>query len=439
VSLSVSLGSASLAVNATDAQGNVAVGSTYVTIVPGTEIWTGVGSDANWSTVGNWINNQLPLDSDNVLFAGLTQITNTMDNNYNLGSVIFSTNAGPFLISSSYTLTLSTGITNQSTNLQTLAMPVVLNAPQTINAAAGNLLISGPVSDNGGAGLTLAGTNTLTLSAVNNYVGGTTIGTNSTLVIGDPGELGNVFSSGWYTAAITDYGALINNSSANQTFSGPISGTGALTMSNTAGVLMLSSGSSSYTGNVTVSAGALIASGTTGGVNPATGSLGNPQAPGRQIVVGTGASLSFANNDILGNNVSTPAAVVQINGGVVNNVNAANSACYYNTFQTLVLTNGGSLVVYGGVNTNFQAYQLKNLVTSWGALTNYIVVTSSPVNALTGIQVGTNGVNSVTTFDVEPGAPGTGLLIAAPLTDGKVTGGGSPVASTNGIDRKSVV
>ena len=435
VSLGVSLGSAALAVDAYDSPGDEAVGSTYLTIVPGTEIWTGVGSDMNWSTSGNWIHDQPPLDSDNVLFAGLTQITNNMDTADNLGAVIFSTNAGAFLLASAnnYPLTLSTGITNQSTNVQTLAMPVVLNAPQTLNAAAGNLVLSGPVSDNGAAGLTVAGTNTLTLSAVNSYAGGTTIGTNSALVIGDPGTLGNAYGSGWYTAAIQNYGALINNSSANQTFSGPISGTGALTMSNTAGVLTLSSGASSYTGNVIVSAGALIASGTTGGVNPVTGSLGNPQVAGRQIMVGSGASLSFANNDILGNNVSTPAAVVQINGGEVNNVNAANNACYYNTFQSLLLTNGGSLVVYGGVNVNFQAFQLKNLVTSWGALTNYIVVAGSPVNAWTGIQMGTNGVNSVTTFDVEPGAPGTGLLIAAPLTDGKLTGGGSPTGSTNGI------
>jgi len=433
VSLGVSLGSAALAVDAYDSPGDEAVGSTYVTIVPGTEIWTGVGSDTNWSTAGNWINNQPPLDSDNVLFAGLTQITNNMDAGYNLGAVSFSTNAGAFLLASAnnYPLTLSTGITNQSTNVQTLAMPVVLNAPQTLNAAAGNLVLSGPVSDNGGAGLTLAGTNTLTLSAVNSYAGGTTIGTNSTLVIGDPGTLGNVYGSGWYTAAIQNYGALINNSSANQTFSGPIFGTGALSMSNTAGVLTLSSKSSSYTGNVTVSAGALIASGTTGGLNPVTGSLGNPQAAGRQIVVGSGASLSFANNDILGNNLSTPAAAVQINGGVVNNVNAANTACYYNSFPSLLLTNGGSLVVYGGVNTNYQAYQLRNLVTSSGALTNYIVVAGAPVNAWTGIQVGANVVNSVTTFDVEPGASGTGLLIAAPLTDGKLDAAGN--SSTNGI------
>ncbi len=61
----------------------------------------------------------------------------------------------------------------------------------------------------------------LTLTGVNTYSGGTRIG-GGTLTIGGAGQLG----SGTYAAVIDNAGQLLHNSSANQTLSGAIAGTG---------------------------------------------------------------------------------------------------------------------------------------------------------------------------------------------------------------------
>src|SRR5208282_4210955 len=143
----------------------------------------------------------------------------------------------------SSTLTLTSGVTNNSANLQTLNVPVVLGAPVTLNAATadltlgqtinngGNLLtitdgghntmVSGAISGSGG--LTKIGTGTNTLSGANTFGGNITI-SNGMLAIGGAGRLGG----GAYSGVIADSGTLAYGSTAAQTLSGIISGTGAL-------------------------------------------------------------------------------------------------------------------------------------------------------------------------------------------------------------------
>ncbi len=96
--------------------------------------------------------------------------------------------------------------------------------------------------------LTKTGTGTQTLAGNNSYTGATTI-SGGTLTIGGAGQLG----SGTYAGNIINNSVFNFGSSASQTLSGIISGTGSLINS---GTLTLS-GANTYSGGTTISAGAL--------------------------------------------------------------------------------------------------------------------------------------------------------------------------------------
>jgi fibronectin-binding autotransporter adhesin len=114
-----------------------------------------------------------------------------------------------------------------------------------------------------GGGLTKSGTGTWNFSGANTYTGATTISA-GTMAITGGGTLGN----GSYAAGITNNGVLHVNSTANQTFSGVVSGSGALVKSST-GTLILSA-NNTFSGGTTISAGTLQV-----GNGGTTGSLGS--------------------------------------------------------------------------------------------------------------------------------------------------------------------
>ena len=101
------------------------------------------------------------------------------------------------------------------------------------------------------------------IGAANNFSGDTTINNASILTISGSGSLG----SGNYAGAITNNGALLYSSSANQTLSGPIGGPGALTKDTSAASTLTLAGANTYAGTTTVTAGTLSLSG--------SGTLGN--------------------------------------------------------------------------------------------------------------------------------------------------------------------
>jgi outer membrane autotransporter protein len=136
----------------------------------------------------------------------------------------------------------------------TLALdnPTTLTTDFTINDAGGNIDTQGNDATASGAfsgtgGLTKTGEGTLTLTGTNSYGGGTTI---------DGGTL--VANTGTLPGDVTNNSVLVLDQTTAGTFSGVISGSGALTKTGN-GTLTLT-GANSYTGGTTIETGTLVAS-----------------------------------------------------------------------------------------------------------------------------------------------------------------------------------
>lgn len=172
------------------------------------------------------------------------------------GGTISSTSGGYYNLDGA-----SAPINSLATNIvSTISAPLGLRASGlVINTAAGtvpsgvDLNISGVMADLQGSGYswTKSGAGTLQLSGVNTNTGGITINA-GTLQIGGSGKLGN----GSYAAGIINNGTFKYNSSAAQTLSGVMSGTGAL-VQNGVGTLTLST-ADTYSGPTTIAGGALV-------------------------------------------------------------------------------------------------------------------------------------------------------------------------------------
>ncbi len=165
--------------------------------------------------------------------------------------------------------------------------PIVLTGTQanpvtTFQAAdslgnGNNITLGGALSGTGG--LIATGAGIVDLTAVNTYSGNTAVGVGGTLEIGGAGQLG----SGAYVGTLANAGNFIYDSSAVQTLSGAVSGTGALTVEY--GTLTLSA-SNTYTGLTTVSGGTLVAAN--------NAALGNATAPGGGLSMNPASGTAIA-------------------------------------------------------------------------------------------------------------------------------------------------
>ena len=224
----------------------------------------------------------------------------------------------------------SAPINSLATNIvSTISAPLGLRASGlVISTAAGtvpggvDLNISGVMGDLQGSGFSWAksGAGTLQLTGVNTNTGGITINA-GTLQIGGSGKLGN----GSYAANILNNGTCKYNSSAAQTLSGILSGTGALIQSGS-GTLTLS-GANTYNGNTTIASGALVLS--------ASGSILNT----RSISISNGATLNVTASGLtLG-----AAQTLTGNGSVSGSLTVNGTLAPGNGIGTLTCNNGVTL------------------------------------------------------------------------------------------------
>ncbi len=114
--------------------------------------WDGGGTAVldlyNWSDNANWDSNTAPSYGTLLTFAGTGGLTS--NNNSATNSVVgitFNSGAGAFTLSGS-SVTLGGNITNSSTSLQTINLPLVLDANRTISTTSGNIALGGAISGN---------------------------------------------------------------------------------------------------------------------------------------------------------------------------------------------------------------------------------------------------------------------------------------------------
>jgi len=181
--------------------GTRALGATYT--------WDGGGADNNITTAQNWVGDIVPAANSDIIWAGSVRLNVNIDIGGPGRTFTFNNTAGAFIIGGA-AASLSNGITNNSTNTETLNIPLTLTGAQTSNAASGNLVFGGTTLANGGflltidglkdtsianvisgtGGLTKTGAGTLTLTGVNTYAGITTI-TAGTLLLQTNAALGS--------------------------------------------------------------------------------------------------------------------------------------------------------------------------------------------------------------------------------------------------------
>ena len=159
---------------------------------------------------------------------------------------------------------------------------------------------------NGGISLVMAGGNgTQVLAGSNTYAGGTTIFSGGTLAIGGTGSLG---TGGNYSGPIANSGALVVNTSSNQTFGGVISGSGTLVQSGNA--LTTLTNTNTFTGATSISAGTLQL----GSVRPGQdGSIANTSG------VSNNATLAYNlnGNQMVNYGISGPGGLTKLGGGML--------------------------------------------------------------------------------------------------------------------------
>lgn len=165
--------------------------------IPTNIIWTGLGSDNNWSTNANW-NVKAPVAYDILQFAGTTRSTPFNDLaidtpfngiSFNSGATAFQLNGNKFVLNSG-------SVENNSSNTQQINADIVLGSNAgTVNCATSAVLLRGNISGSGS--LIKIGTPTLSLSGNNSYTGNTYISAGVISVLNDnPFGTGSVYLSG---------------------------------------------------------------------------------------------------------------------------------------------------------------------------------------------------------------------------------------------------
>ncbi|PZQ83595.1 MAG: autotransporter outer membrane beta-barrel domain-containing protein [Ancylobacter novellus] len=274
----------------------------------------------------------------------------------------------------------------------------------------------------GSSGLLKTGAGTLVLSGENTYTGGTTISAGTL-------QIGNGTASGSILGDVVNNATLAFNRSDSVTFSGVISGTGALVQAGTGTVIL--TGANTYSGGTTVSAGTLqgnttslqgnitnnanvafdqASTGTYAGVISGTGSL---------TKLGAGTLILTSENTYTGGTTISEGTLQIGNGGTTGSVAGAivnNAALVFNRSDTYnfpgTITGPGSVTILGGT-VNF---------TSAGGYTGPITVVGANFELAPGAVSGSS-------YTIENGAvlSGTGTIGGLSVASGgTVSPGYSP-------------
>ncbi len=324
--------------------------------------WNGSASNL-WNTAANWNSNAVPTTGDDLVFpSGAANISTSNDiaAGTSFASITFGAGASAYVLSGN-SIKLTGNITNSSSNTDTIKIAIILNVATCTISAGSKLILSGIISETGGArSINKTGTDILELGGANTYSGGTTIslgtlfatplantsfgsgaitiGSGTTLYLSRSYIANNIVNNGGNISLQNGFGSSISGNITNnalltvevmyttQTLSGNISGAGGITcwtqisMNASCGAILLLSGTNSYTGPTTVNsatlkAGSTSAFGTNSALTLANSPLGCNQTQAILDITGFSNSIgSLAGGGATGGNVTLGAATLTVGG-----------------------------------------------------------------------------------------------------------------------------
>lgn len=283
----------------------------------GADTWTGIAGDNNWATGGNWTGvNTPPLAGDTPIFGAQGNGSLTLNNNLTAATsflgLTFTAGAPSFTLNGN-SITTTGGIVDNSSNLETVFLPIIMSGSHSVNATAGGTMILSGVISGSSAGITKTGAGTVDLngSAVNTYTGATTVNAGTLLVdfsnIGATANLINSssalalgggtlqISGNASSASSQKFASTAINAGASVIAAAPSSGS--LIPTITLGALTPAAGGVIIINGPATSTGATTASGQ-------SGSAGNGTFTGQQAATATVTTTSGSANGVLQSTVS---------------------------------------------------------------------------------------------------------------------------------------
>jgi outer membrane autotransporter protein len=319
-------------------------------------------ASGNWSTASQWEGNSLPENGDSIEFSGPGGLST---NNFASGNLSYISGISFLEGSGAYTVNGSTlqikedGIINSSNQTQTIAMDLTSNGLLTVNAASGNLVLSGVFSGNWQHNLEKTGNATLTLTGNNTYEGGTiisagTLNVASAQALGTAGSI--TFGGGtlrYGEGITTDYSSrfanqegqalLIDTWSPNNTviFASNITAANGTLTKLGAGALVLR-GNNSYNGGTVIAGGTLAAQ--------------------SAMAFGTG-NVDLNNNSVL--------AIGSFANGLANMaLSVGGNLSWSSNTSTIALLNGASANITGSLSSNGVVGNRTFDVSQYGVVSN---------------------------------------------------------------------
>jgi autotransporter-associated beta strand protein len=295
-------------------------------------------------------------------------------------------------------------------------------------AASASTAFSGIIT--GSAGLTVNGAGIQILSGDNTYTGGTTIGSGATLQIGNGNTKGSILGN------VVDNGTLRFYRLDSSTFASIISGSGNVVQAGIGTTIL--TGTNTYTGTTTISAGTLqIGDGTTTGSIAGTtgiennGTLAFSPAAGGTTTINTAisgsGSVSILSGTVVLTSANTYEGVTRIaeNARLVltdtANLTHSDSVAINGTLDLTGLTAGTTLKSLSGASTGVVNLGTQNLILSSASTT------------FAGTIMGSGGITLQSGTQVLTGTS-TGYIGATVLSGGTLTVTGSIANSTVAVN-----
>ena len=355
-------------------------------------IWTGLGSDNNWGTGGNW--NSVPSFPTGLTFAGSTRLSNNNNlSSITVNGITFDAAAGAFVLNGN-DITLGGNITFSGNPASRITQTVNLNMSWSVSSldidtpANGNLVFGGAITSTADYSLNKTSAGTLTLSGTNSIAGlGVNGGTN--IITGNTTINGNGDANDRIYVADGDF---LNGCK------------GTLVIQPGATLAMTGAFGDQFVIGRDSGSGTVIQNGGTFTFNPSSMPSGNL----RMLVGATGSSATRAEYDMnagllnlsgcnlsigWGNQTGTTGLVNQV-GGVITNVNEIRlpTTGGGTGWGVYTLSGGGVYILGGGIVKDGSSYAINLGGGTVGAEANW-------ASALNMTLTGSNGP---VTFDTMP-------------------------------------